>query len=182
MLAVVRSRSHGTATLLLLIAVGGVLAGCSTAQEARVTEGPMERYLAEQIVLDRRISGAALPARAAFSSRSWVAVVELLGSEPQPQGGADLYVRYYAGVPGSGGDLTTPVAGQTGFAVARAQDPGMPSGPVSFRFPRDGSYWESDMTELMPEKYWRGETAGDANELEAAWRKRVQQVEAGDTE
>ena len=167
--------SRVIAIVIGVVVLVGLAAGITVARSGRVeralfSDEPMERYLAERIVLDRRISGTRLDPPAALSSASWSAVVEVLGTDPQAPNGCDIYLRYYAGHPGVGDATDTPAAAQAGFAVARVEDPDEPSGPVSFRFPRDGSLWEADMRELMPERHWRGARPGDFSDLETLWR------------
>jgi hypothetical protein len=168
---------------VMAVAVGLAVSACRDPRETTLSSGEqMEDYLAERIVLERRVSGVDVPAEAALSSRGWLAVVEILGTGPKTPDGFDLYVRYYAGIPaiGPGAESAAPVAGQAGYAVARVRDPDRPAGPVTFRFPRDGALWEDDMARLMPEEYWDGRQGADDDELEAAWRERLMDVEAGE--
>ena len=131
------------AIAIAVVVLVALAASMTAAQRIRISdalfsEEPMERYLAEQIVLDSRISGARLDAPAALSSASWSAVVEMVGTAPAAPNGCDIYVRYFAGHPGVGDAADAPASAQAGFAVAHVKDPDEPSGPVSFRFPRDG--------------------------------------------
>ena len=154
---------------VIVLIVGAYLAR-ATIRETHFSDQPMEAYLAEQIALDPHFGAMSLPPQAASSSRSWVAVVDLVGTEPQAPEGCDIYLRYFAGVPGPVPDAGAPVTAQAGFAVAHVRDPDEPSGPVTFRFPRDGSLWAADMQRLMPERYWRDAKPNSFDDLEAAWR------------
>jgi hypothetical protein len=163
-------RRIGVALVLVgvLALVAWAFAARAPVREALFSEKPMETYLAQQIVLEKRFGARSLPPEAAASSQNWIGIVDVIGTDPRAPDGCDVYLRYYVGHPGLGGD--EPAVAEAGYAVARVEDPDEPSGPVAFRFPRDGSLWAVDMREMMPERLWRSAKPGSFDDLAALWR------------